>query len=295
MELLDTLPKIKENISLAKYTTFRVGGKARYFFIAETKKDLIAAVKTARDLKIPFFILGGGSNVLISDKGFNGLIVKNEARNFKIEKETARAESGAILSQLVNASVKAGLSGLVEGAGIPGTVGGAVWGNAGWPKGAWAIGNVVKGVELLMPDGRIKKVSKNWFAFDYRTSRLKMIKDEKPVILEVVLKLKKGQRLNLGKRLREILKIRFKKIPAGFSAGSVFKNPPGGAAGELIEGCGLKGKRFGRAEISKKHANFIVNLGGARASDVLNLMKLAKAKVKRKFGITLEEEIQILR
>ncbi len=145
----------------------------------------------------------------------------------------------------------------------------------------------------MINDG-IKRVRKKWLAFGYRNSRLKKIKTSKPIILEVVLNLKNGKRKNIEKNRQEILKTRIKKVPHGFSAGSVFKNPVKFSAGKLIEQCGLKGKRVGNVKISEKHANFIVNLGKGKAKDVIKLIKLAKNKVKNKFGINLEEEIQYL-
>ncbi len=294
MDIKERLPKIQENISLAKYTTFNIGGAAQYFFIAKKKEDLITAVKTAKKFKLPFFILGSGSNLLINDKGFKGLIIKNEARNFEIKKEIIISESGVILDKIIKDVVKAGLSGLEKGSGIPGTLGGAIYGNAGWPKGDWQIGSFVKEVELLMPDGKIKRVGKKWLSFAYRNSRLKKMKNKKPMILEVVLKLKKGRLKDLEKKRREILKIRRKKVPSGFSAGSIFKNPSRKPAGFLIEKCNLKGKKVGSARISQKHANFIVNSGRAKAKDVSKLINLVKKKVKNEFGINLEEEIQYL-
>ncbi len=293
-KLKELLPGLQKNVSLKNYTTFKIGGPTKYFFRAREKEDLIKAIKMAKEFNLPFFILAGGSNLLMSDKGFNGLVVKNEARNFEIKKERIIAESGAILDKVVARAVKVGLAGLEKGSGIPGTLGGAVYGNAGWPKGDWEIGKFVKEVELLMPNGKIKRVGKNWLSFQYRNSRLKMARDKKPIILEVVLKLKKGRPKDLEKRRQEILKIRSEKIPPGFSAGSIFKNPSKKPAGFLIEKCGLKGKKIGKAQISQKHANFIVNLKGAKAADVLKLINLAKKKVKNKFGISLKEEIQFL-
>lgn len=284
----------KENILLKNFTTFKIGGPARYFCVAKNKKEIITAIKKAKELDFPFFILGEGSNLLVSDKGFNGLVIKNEARSFNIKKNQIVAESGAILSQIISASIEAGFSGLTEGIGIPGTIGGAVYGNAGWPRGKWQIGDLVKEIKILMPDGKIKKVAKSWMNFKYRNSRLKTTKVKKPIILEVVLKLKKGNKKELKRKLIRILQTRVQKIPQGFSAGCIFENPKGFSAGELIDNCGLKGKKIGGAQISKKHANFIINLGNAKAKDVVNLIKLAKEKVRNKFGIELEEEIQYL-
>jgi len=286
--------KFKNNVPLKNYTTFRIGGPAKYFFIAKTKEDLIKAILAVKKINLPFFILGGGSNLLVSDNGFEGLVIKNEARNFKIENRKIIAESGAIFDRVIEAAVKAGLSGIEKGSGIPGTLGGAVYGNAGWPKRKWAIGDLVEKVEILWPNGKIEKVGKRWLSFNYRNSRFKKIKINKPIILEVVLKLKKDKKANLTKKRSEILKTRIKKIPSGFSAGSIFKNPREKPAGYLIEKCGLKGKRIGKAQISEKHANFIINLGKGKAKEVRKLINLIKQKVKNKFGIILEEEIQFL-
>ncbi len=317
MKIESELPGVKKNVFLKKYTTFQIGGPAKYFYIAKSKAELIKAAKQAKKINLPFFVLGGGSNLLINDKGFSGLVIKNEARGFKVKKEKIIAESGAVLDRVIKAAVRAGLSGLEELSGIPGTLGGAVYGNAGWPRRERTIGNFVETAELLMPNGRIKKVKKNWLSFGYRNSRLKEIKNKnkKPVILEAVLKLKKDKKEDLKKRCQENFKVRSKKIPPGFSAGSIFKNfsphpkkvfdakPALKAilenfkrkdlipAAYLIQECELKGKKIGQAQISEKHANFIVNLGKAKAKDVKKLIKLAKRKVKNKFGILLEEEI----
>ena len=330
--------KFKRNVLLKNYTTFKIGGPAKYFYIAKTKTELIEVIKKAKNLnpspfpkgdrvKLPFFILGGGSNLLVSDAGYGGLVIKNETKNFKIKKEKIISESGVPLGQIIGAAIKKGLGGLEEGSGIPGTVGGAVYGNAGWPKGKWAIGDLVEKVEILWPNGKTEKVGKRWLSFNYRNSRFKKIKINKPIILEVVLKLKKRKIKDLKKKQQEILRTRREKIPAGFSAGSVFKNPSGLATGELgeedksssstterakrseggkervffdfaaarmIEECGLKGKKVGNVKISEKHGNFIVNLGQGKAKDVTKLIKLIKQKVKNKFKVNLEEEIQYL-
>jgi UDP-N-acetylmuramate dehydrogenase len=294
MKIEKELPSVQKNISLAKYTTFKIGGPAKYFFVAKTKEDLISAVRAARKNKLPFFILGGGSNLLVSDRGYRGLVIKNETKDFKIEKGKVTSDSGVRLSRVIAATIKKGLAGLEEGSGIPGTLGGAVFGNTGWPKRKWTIGGLVEKVEILWPSGRKEWVGKKWFSFGYRSSRLKKMKTPKPVILEVVLKLKKGKIKDLKKKQKETLEIRRGKIPLGLSAGSVFKNPKGFFAGKLIEECGLKGKKMENVKISEKHANFIINLGKGKAKDVKKLINLVKKQVKNKFKIILEEEIQYL-
>jgi len=320
MTIKNLFPGFKKNVSLKNYTTFKIGGPAKYFFLAKNKTELIEAIKKAKKNHLPFFILGGGSNLLVSDAGYRGLVIKNETKNFKIKKEKIISESGVPLGQIIGAAIKKGLGGLEEGSGIPGTVGGAVYGNAGWPKGKWAIGDLVEKVEILWPNGKTEKVGKRWLSFNYRNSRFKKIKINKPIILEVVLELKKRKIKDLKKKQQEILRIRREKIPAGFSAGSVFKNPrlrrgfsgqaKGFSAGELgeedksssssfaaarlIEECGLKGKKIGNVKISEIHSNFIVNLGRGKAKDVIKLIKLTKQRVKNKFGAVLEEEVQYL-
>ncbi len=300
------LPGVKKNIFLRDYTTFRIGGRARYFFIAKTKSELISAVIAAKRTKLPFFILGGGSNLLVVDEGYKGLVIKIQNSKFKILNSKIYTEAGAPLSLIVNASVNKSLTGLEWAAGIPGTVGGAVFGNAGWPNNKKNISSVIESVEVLETKPKLK--IKNYSAegdipsvaryklkdckFGYRDSIFKRRKNL--VILSVFLKLKKGKKEKIKKEISEIFKKRKEKIPIDFSAGSVFKNPTGFSAGQLIEKCGLKGEKIGNVKISKKHANFIINLGKGKAKDVKKLINLIKKKVKNKFKINLKEEIQIL-
>ena len=282
----------KKNIDLSGHTTFKIGGKAKYFFIAKTKKQLIGAVKEARKNKIPFFILGGGSNILISDKGFDGLVIKLENSQIKTRGFKIFSESGALLSKLVNESALKGLSGLEWAAGIYGTLGGAIRGNAGaFGK---EIKDLVEEIEAYdFKEDKIKIFKKRECFFSYRGSIFK--KKENLIVLLAVFELKKGAKKNIKEEIIKYLEYRKKNHPLNLpSAGSVFKNPPSKSAGELIEKCGLKGKTIGKAQISLKHANFIVNLGGAKSEDVLRLIFLAKKKVKEKFKIDLEEEIRYL-
>ncbi len=268
-DLKKILPTIRKDILLKNYTTFKIGGPARYFFIAKNKEDIIKAVKTAKEFKLPFFILGGGSNILVSDKGFNGLVIK----------------FGQPLSLYVS-------KGLEWAAGIPGTVQGAVCGNAGaFGK---SMKNVVESVEVFDTETEKVKIFKNKNCrFSYRNSIFREKKNL--IILSATLQLKKEDKKVIENKIKKNLEQKKRTQPLDFpSAGSIFKNPQGFSAGELIEKSGLKGKKIGDAEISKNHANFIVNLGKAKAKDVLSLMKLAKQKVKNKFGIVLEEEIELL-
>ena len=332
---------IKKNISLAKYTTFRIGGPAKYFFVAKNGKNLIKAIKWAKVNKVPYFILGGGSNLLVSDKGFRGLVIKIQNLKFKIQNDNSKLKiiettSGIALNRLVALSVRQGLIGLEWAVGIPGTVGGAVVGNAG--AFGQSMADIVESVKVLdilpnksqkskvksLRQRRIRLGRKNYklkvkslinkdCQFGYRDSIFK--KKKNLIILSVELRLKKGNKAEIQKKIKKYLNYRKKAQPLNSSAGSVFKNIEiaslknknilkiipeekikGGKfpAGYLIEKVGLRGKKQGQARIAEKHANFIVNLGGAKARDIISLINLAKRKVKKKFGIELEEEIKYL-
>jgi len=308
---------LKFNEPLKKWTTFRIGGPAKYFFIAKNKEDLIKAIKTARQLKIPYFILGGGSNLLVSDKGFKGIVIKIQDSRFKIQDSRIIASAGVKLAELVRTATEIGLAGLEWAAGVPGTLGGAISGNAGWPSNRKNISAVVEKVEVLEIKGlrlKIKNFSNKDCQFRYRESIFK----HKPnlIILSATLKLKKWNKEKIKKNILEILRSRKDKIPSGFSAGCVFKNwkweigswkllkrfpqlqsfKESGIipAGWLIEKSSLKGKKIGGAKISEKHANFILNEKEAKAKDVLSLINLIKKEVYKKFRIKLKEEIKLL-
>jgi len=256
--------KIKENISLAQYTTFKIGGPARYFFVAKTTDDLVKAVKFAESKNLPFFILGGGSNLLVSDKGFAGLVIAAENKQLTINNNKIIAEAGVNLSHLVRESSQAGLTGLEWAINIPGTIGGAVKCQAS--AFGQSISKIVK---------EIKKLDK--------------------IILSVELVLKKGDKKKSQQLIKEYFKKRKDSQPLDYpSAGCIFKNPAGQFAGQLIEECGLKGKQVGQAMVSQKHANFIINLGNAQARDVRKLIQLIKKSVNKDFKINLEEEIEYL-
>lgn len=287
------LPSVRKNISLSDYSSFRIGGRAKYFFLANNEKDLVLAIKAAKKKRLPFFVLGGGSNLLISDKGFKGLVIKIQNTKYQILNTKIITEAGVSLSLLLNETIKRNLTGLEWAAGIPGTVGGAVNGNAG------AFGKSMKDITktvtvLEIPNKfKIKKYKNKECYFGYRDSLFKKKKDL--IIVSAELQLKKGKKNEIKKKIEEYLEYKKRTQPLNYpSAGSVFKNPAGFSAGELIEKAGLKGKKIGNAKISEKHANFIVNLGNAKAEDVIKLIKLIKREVKNKFRVKLEEEIQYL-
>ena len=305
---------IQKNVPLAKYTTFRIGGLAKYFFVAKNKEEIISAILVAKKLKLSFFILGGGSNILVSDRGFKGLVIKVESRILKVEGSNIYAGAGVSLNESVSTALENNLTGFEWGVGIPGTVGGAIYGNAGaFGK---SIADVVKSVEVLdVKNLETKKLKNKNCKFGYRDSVFK--RDRNLILLSAIIQLKKGKKSEIKRKIKEFLDYRQETQPLNFpSAGSVFKNQKSKIknkkllrkypelkefnkkgeipAGWLIERCNLKGKKIGKAKISEKHANFIVNLGGAKAKDVKELIKLIKQKVKIKFGIVLEEEIQHL-
>jgi len=286
------LPGIRENILLKNYNTFRIGGKAKYFFVARKKDDLIKAIKLAQDLNLPFFILGNGSNLLISDKGFNGLVIKLQVTSYKLRGDMIHAEAGVPLGQIVNIASKNNLAGLEWAVGIPGTLGGAIYGNAG--AFGSSMRDLVRKVEVLdARDLRFKIYDLKKCKFGYRDSIFKKKKDL--IILSAEIKLEKGDKKEIRDKIKEYLDYRKKNQPLNFpSIGSIFKNPKNFSVGELIEKCGLKRRRIGDVKISEKHANFIVNLGKGKAKEVRKLITLIKKKVKERFGITLEEEIEIL-
>lgn len=305
--------KILKNINLAPYTTFQIGGHAKYFFIAKTIEQFMEAVRWAKKNKIKYFILGGGSNLLFPDRGFPGLVVKLNVMGYKLRESRLIAGAGLSLSRMVQLAAKNNLSGLERVVGIPGTVGGAIRGNAG--AFGQAIGQVIDKVMVLTSRGVVERWSAAKCRFFYRDSIFKS--NRKLIILGVELKLQKGQRASIRQQMKEFLQQR-RHQPKQPSAGCVFKNPiitlrqrlnliaqypdlinkisPKGLipAAWLIDQCGLRGEKSGRAQISREHANFIVNLGRAKAKDVKKLIVLIKKMVYNKFNIKLQEEIEIV-
>jgi len=281
--------RLKKNVSLASYTTFGIGGPAQLFYEAKTNKEITKAIKTVRKLKIPCFILGGGSNTLIADSGFPGLVTKIESQKIKVKNNTISAEAGVPLSKLVKVAQKYSLSGLECCVGIPGTVGGAVVGNAG-AKDQW-ISQSIKSITILNKNGKIISFKKDYCQFGYRNSFFK--KDPSKIILKTIFKLKKENPKIIKEKTRQFLEARSNQ-PKEKSAGSIFKNPANDSAGRLIDATGLRGKKVGNAQISPQHANFIINLNKAKAGDVLALIKLAQNSVKEKFGVKLELEIKLI-
>jgi len=277
---------------LAHYTTLRVGGPVDLLAIALSGDALRQAVGLAWAHGVPCKVLGSGSNILVEDAGLRGLVVLNRARAVHVTSTRARAESGASFSALARRCVIRGLAGLEWASGIPGTVGGAVFGNAG----AWGgdVASALVQATILEPDGCAAVWPAAQFEYGYRTSILKRSAMRSAVVLEAEFAVRQGDREALQARVTEISTHRRASQPRGPSCGSVFKNPPGDYACRLIEAAGLKGRRSGSAQISPKHANFIVNLGGATAADVKALIDLARQTVQEQFGVVLELEVELL-
>jgi UDP-N-acetylmuramate dehydrogenase len=293
-KLTKILPGLKRSFYLKKQTTFKIGGPAFLFFEARKKEDLAKAIRVANELNIPFFILGGGSNILFSDKGFPGLVIKVNFSRIEYRGEHCYAEAGAPLSRLVNLFFKNSMGGLEWAVGIPGTAGGAVRGNAGAFGGE--ISDLIETVEFLElkeDDFLIRREERDFFNFSYRESYFKNNKN--CFVLSLLLRKEKGNKKEMGRKMKDFLRLKRTYQPLSYpSAGSVFKNPPANSAKKLIEEAGLAGKKIGQAQIATKHPNFIINTGKATSEDVLRLIQLAKEKVKVKSGIVLEEEIKIV-
>jgi UDP-N-acetylmuramate dehydrogenase len=285
------------NEPLAHHCHFQIGGPADFFFRATTEEELIASVNFACQQRLRYRVIGGGYNIFFDDRGYRGLIIKNEMSSIQLLDDTqVEVLSGTSLEELIQFCLDHALAGIEFLAGIPGTVGGAIYGNAGafgQEIGAW-----VQGVRLLRTSGEIEDVDREHLRFHYRWSSLKKSKD---IILRVKLKLKPGERNTISQKIDDILRQRRSKLPPPSlpCGGSFFKNPvlPNGRkvpVAFLLEEVGAKGLRVGGAVVSQAHANFIYNLGGARARDILALASRLKERVRRRFGIELEEEVIFL-
>jgi UDP-N-acetylmuramate dehydrogenase len=276
---------------LDKHTTFRIGGNAQYWAEPKDTRQLAHLVAWCREHKKRVRIIGSGSNILVPDRGVSGIVVKLSSASFRtIERSGARITVGAgmPLAGLVSFCVRSGLSGVEFLSGIPGTVGGAIAGNAGTKD--MSIGDLVEFVDIMDYNGQVKRMDRN-LEFSYRSSNLSGC-----VILQARLKLVNRDKKAIRRIISGYVSSRRASQGAGWrSAGCCFKNPDGDSAGRLIDACGFKGARCGSAVVSQRHANFILNDGGAKASDVMALMRRISRKVKKRYGIRLEPEIKIWR
>jgi len=289
---------------MSRHTHFKVGGPADAFITPESLEDLAQLVIWAGSKGIPLLIIGDGTNLLVKDNGIRGVVIILAKFTKKISKKAEKgrevivtAPSGAKLRELCSFAIKSSLGGMNYAIGIPGTVGGAITMNAGTVHGSTE--GVLNDVLLMLPDGQKKRIKKTEIEFSYRNLSFgKEIKTDQglPIILEGSFRLYPFDAAKLKREAEKILKMRNKKQPLSFpSAGSFFKNPEQEkAAGRLIEKAGLKGKKIGGAQISEKHANFIINTGNATASDILELMELIQETVFNFFNIELEPEVKIV-
>ena len=278
---------------LASHTTWRIGGPARWFCRVRTEAALarILADATGIEPAIPVALLGMGSNILVSDAGFPGAVVRLEGEFLRVdvEEESLACGGGAALGAVCAAAARAGLSGIEPISGIPSSVGAAVRINAGAYGGE--IFDVLDSARLLSRGGRIREARATEIPHAYRWTGLI---ETREIVTRARLKLRRASAGEIEDRMRTVAEKRRGALPSEPNAGSVFKNPPGDHAGRLIEACGLKGARRGGAAISPRHANVIVNEGGAAAADVLALMRLARDAVRDRFGITLAPEVELL-
>jgi UDP-N-acetylmuramate dehydrogenase len=290
MFLLDTFPGIETEVLLAPYTHFKIGGPAQYFYRLHRAEDASALLQAAARDHLPVLVLGGGSNVLISDQGFRGLVLLNQTDHLQIEGTNVFVDGGVKLSKLITETVHAGLTGLEYMVGIPGTVGGAVRGNAGVP--GWEMKDFVIEGNIIDLEGNMQKIQKEDFQFGYRDS---ILKKTGAILLSVMLVLQKGNKEECQKRMQELQIARLAKQPQGKSCGSFFKNPTKEQpAGLLIDQAGLKGYQIGGAKVSELHGNFLMNTGKATFDDFMQLASYIKKTVFEQFHIMLEEEVQII-
>lgn len=283
---------VKMQEPMKKHTTFRIGGPADYYLCPHSTEELQKILQICRENKKEFFVLGNGSNLLVSDKGYQGVVIQlwKNFSDIVTKEDTITVKAGALLSKVAAEALEEGLTGMEFASGIPGTIGGAVVMNAGAYGGE--MKDIIKEVTVLTKEGDILTISKAEMNFGYRTS---VVKEKGYVVISVVLQLKKGDRAEIRKIMDDLKERRVTKQPLDMpSAGSTFKRPEGYFAGKLIMDTGLRGFSVGGAQISEKHCGFVVNKGDATAADVLGLIKEVQKRVQEKFGVTLEPEVKFL-
>lgn len=277
---------------MSRHTTFRIGGSADYFVKPGNADEIAAVIAVCREYNIPYFILGNGSNLLVSDDGYRGMIINimDNMDSVTVDGRIITAQAGAMLVRVSVMARDNALTGLEFASGIPGTIGGAVYMNAGAYGGE--MKNVVKTVRAIDEYGRIYELDSEKMDFSYRHS---IVEERKLIVLEVTLELEHGSREAIDDRMKELAEARRSKQPLEYpSAGSTFKRPEGYFAGKLIMDAGLRGYSVGGAQVAEKHCGFVINKGGATASDVVELIRDVQHDVDDKFGVTLEPEVKML-
>lgn len=283
---------IRRDVMLSSYTTFKIGGKADFFAEPEDAAQISGLIKLCKEHDIPFFILGNGSNLLVSDQGYRGLVIHILSRmsQIDVEENQVRAQAGAQLIKVAYEAKKHSLTGLEFASGIPGTIGGAVYMNAGAYGGE--MKQVVTWVKAMDYDGNLYEINGEDMRFAYRHS---IIEEKHLIVLEAVFTLRKGQIACIDQEMQRLSKARRSKQPLEYpSAGSTFKRPEGYFAGKLIMDAGLRGAAIGGAQVSEKHCGFVINKGNATAQDVMRLISHVQKEVYRQFGVMLETEVKLL-
>ena len=284
--------KVLEQEPMARHTTFRIGGPADYFVELGSIEQIRAAIQVCREENLPWFVLGRGSNLLVSDKGYRGVILSiyKDFQKTEIQGETVTVQAGVLLTTLSGKVLDASLTGLEFASGIPGTIGGAVVMNAGAYGGE--MKDIVRKVTVLDQDGEVRTLTCGEMQFGYRTS---LAKKKGYIVLGAELTLKQGEKEKIREEMQTLKAKRIEKQPLEFpSAGSTFKLPEGYFAGKLIMDAGLRGAAVGGAQVSEKHCGFVVNTGNATAADVRELMRQVQGKVQEQFGVHLEPEVRFL-
>lgn len=284
--------QVKKDEPMKSHTTFRVGGPADYFVTPQTTEEVAKVIETCTQEKVPYYIVGNGSNLLVSDKGYEGVIIQiyKQMNQVKVEGAQIHAQAGALLSMIAKRALDAELTGFEFAAGIPGTLGGACVMNAGAYGGE--MKDVLKSVTVLTGKGEVKTLAKEELELGYRTS---VIAKKGYIVLEAVLELQKGEKEKIQAVMDDLKERRVTKQPLEYpSAGSTFKRPEGYFAGKLIQDAGLRGFQVGGAQVSEKHCGFVINKDQATASDVMNLMNQVSDKVYEEFGVRLQPEVKRL-
>lgn len=277
---------------MSKYTTFRVGGEAECILVVESEEELAQLIPYLNQIEQEYFILGNGSNLLVGDKGYQGMIVKfgDEMAQIQVEGTRMTVKAGALLSRAAVTAKQHSLTGLEFAAGIPGSIGGGIVMNAGAYDGE--MKQIVESVRVMDRDGQFLTLDNDTMEFGYRTS---IIKNRPFIVVEAVLQLAKGDEETIGARMEELAMLRKSKQPLEYaSAGSTFKRPEGYFAGKLIMDAGMRGYRIGGAQVSDKHCGFIVNTGKATAADIKEVIEEVQERVKERFHVTLEPEVVFL-
>ncbi len=283
--------EVKINALMKEHINFEVGGPADILLIPSKVEQIIESIKICKENNIPYFVMGNGSNLLVKDGGIRGVVIKlTGLTNLEVNKEEIKADCGVMLKELSDKALENSLTGLEFACGIPGSVGGAVFMNAGAYNGE--IKNVIKEAEVITSSGEIVTLSKDELELGYRTS--KVMKDNS-IVINATFKLEKGNKEEIKETIDDLTQKREEKQPLEYpSAGSTFKRPEGYFAGKLIQDSGLKGYSIGGAAVSSKHSGFVINKGNATAKDILDLIAYIQEEVKKQFGVELHTEVRII-